>query len=267
MKVIFPILRTALFALTLFFMACSQPQSEQNETDMNSQDFQAKRNILISKSYASGAYQNWIGSIAPNFEFVEAYGLNSDMLEEALKSCHGILLTGGKDVAPERYGLTDELGLCGEIDPYRDSLEIYLVNYAIEHKIPLLGVCRGMQLLNVALGGTLIMDLPEQRKTDIHQIAEGDANHEIIFARDDYNPFDWPNGTVNSNHHQAIDRLAKPLVITGYAIDGVPEAVVILDTVDYPFFLGVQWHPERMEFSHPLSAGPAREFIQAVLSE
>lgn len=257
--------RAVLMSLVLILSACSNPNKEQNDSEMKEAEFSEKRSILISKRYADGSYEKWIGALAPNFEMIEAYGMASDKLEEALKNCHGILLSGGNDVSPEKYGMTDEMGLCGEMDPYRDSLEIYLVNYALEHDIPLLGVCRGMQLMNVALGGTLTMDLPKQKGTTIHQIEEGDATHEIAFVQDDYNPFKWANGMVNSNHHQAIDRLAKPLVITAYAPDGVPEAVVILDTVDYTFFLGVQWHPERMDPAHPLSSGPAREFIKVVL--
>jgi putative glutamine amidotransferase len=257
--------RTALLAFIIISSACNNPKPEQQDSKMPQEVFTEKRTILISKSYNEGAYEKWIGAQAPNFEFVEAYGMEAEKLAEVLSACHGILLTGGKDVSPEKYGMSDEMGLCGERDPYRDSLEIYLVNFALEEDIPLLGVCRGMQLMNVAMGGTLTMDLPVQKGTTIHQIAEGDAVYEIAFVQDDYNPFVWLNGTVNSNHHQAIDRLAKPLVITGYAPDGVPEAVVILDTVDYPFFLGVQWHPERMDPAHQLSSGPAREFIKAVL--
>ncbi len=265
MKITLSHFRTALLSLVLILSACANPEAQQNDSEMNEPEFSEKRTILISKRYEDGSYDKWIGALAPNFEMVEAYGMDSARLEEVLKTCHGILLSGGKDVSPEKYGMSDELGLCGEADPYRDSLEIFLVNFALENGLPLLGVCRGMQIMNVAMGGTLTMDLPVQKGTTIHQIAEGDATHEVVFVQDDYNPFKWSNGTVNSNHHQAIDRLAKPLVITGYAPDGVPEAVVILDTVDYPFFLGVQWHPERMDPTHPLSSGPAREFIKAVL--
>ena len=170
----------------------------------------------------------------------------------------GVIITGGQDVHPRFWG-GDE-SVVRDVDPRsdpmvhdsdRDSYEIALVRAALDRGIPVLGVCRGMQVLNVALGGTLVADLPP---TEIRHVSaeaaptDGTPEHVVTFE-----PGSIVAGLVgaqvvtNSWHHQAVDRCGAGLVVTGRTIDGVVEAVEIPGAP----VLGVQWHPEWMASDDP----------------
>lgn len=159
----------------------------------------------------------------------------------------GVLLIGGDDVDPSLYGAPPHPEL-GPVDRERDLFEIALVRAAVENAMPTLGICRGVQLMNVALGGTLHQDLPSTvadalahsgRYDEAHPVAVVPGTHlaRILGAR---------SVDVNSHHHQAVERSAPGFVATAHASDGVIEAS---ELPDQPFFLGVQWHPERLPAS------------------
>jgi len=154
----------------------------------------------------------------------------------------GLLLTGGGDVDPARYGAETEPA-CGETDAPRDAWELALIAAARAAGTPVLGICRGIQILNVAFGGTLVQDLPsrgldghdqiEQAGAEVHRatITPGSLLHRVV-------------GTgslgINTLHHQAVDRVGDGLVVTASADDGVVEGLeATADAV-----LAVQWHPE-----------------------
>ena len=157
----------------------------------------------------------------------------------------GLLISGGNDVSPEMYG-SDE-NKCGILDRNRDTMEKRLLEKALEKDMPVLGICRGVQLMNAALGGTLHQDLP----------SEGYLNHTIV----DYDrnvvthTVEVKNGTllesiigagevgVNSFHHQAIDKLAPGLAAAAVSKEGIVESVYMPGK---KFVLAVQWHPEMM---------------------
>lgn len=154
----------------------------------------------------------------------------------------GLVIVGGEDVDPRRYHSVPGIHTT-KIDPERDEAEIALVNAAIDADIPILGICRGMQLLNVARGGTLIPHLeagvgeshgsyayPRQARVHGVTFTEGSL-HEKIYGR---------TIQVNSFHHQAVDRPGNGVVITGTAPDGVAESLHVLGTRA----IAVQWHPE-----------------------
>lgn len=160
----------------------------------------------------------------------------------------GLLLSGGVDVDPHAYGSLPHPRL-GEVDPARDAFELALVRAARTAGLPILGICRGMQLVNVAFGGTLIQDIPsqvagahqhEQVTTDIEQ-----ASHEALLEPDTDLHGIVGAGTlrVNSFHHQGVDRVAEGFHVTARARDGVIEA---MERRGGAFFQCVQWHPERM---------------------
>jgi putative glutamine amidotransferase len=159
----------------------------------------------------------------------------------------GVILSGGPDVEPWRYGAEPEAGARLSLDPGRDALDIALLQAAEEQHRPVFAICYGCQLLNVALGGTLIQDLTRVRRSR-HRVPEP-RDHPAHTVRLVGGGGTWLAGLpaefeVNSRHHQALDRIAVALRTTAVAPDGVVEAVELAS--DERFVLGVQWHPEDM---------------------
>lgn len=172
-------------------------------------------------------------------EVIEAY---ADLVD-------GLLLSGGEDVDPTFYG-EDQLWTCGDVLPLRDEFELKLCHTMLEKypEKPVLGICRGEQVLNVALGGTLFQDLKAQLPSCIahqqHQTAPY-ASHKVIIDADSKLHVIYGDTKVmtNSHHHQAVKDIAPGLVVTAKTTDGVIEG---LEKPDHPYFIGVQWHPERL---------------------
>ena len=175
-----------------------------------------------------------------------------DAVETLMTIIDGLLLSGGPDVDPARYGDTYVHPSTYGVDPDRDRFEIDLFDAALRHDIPVFGICRGIQVMNVALGGTLIQDVStehpgaeaighrqHERGLEVsavgHEMAAADITLLPIFGKNDLG--------VNSFHHQAIRDLAPTLVPVAYSPDGLIEAVVMRGN-DGVF--GVQWHPELM---------------------
>jgi putative glutamine amidotransferase len=171
--------------------------------------------------------------------------------DEALALLDGLMLVGGADIDPASYGAPLDPATVSPV-PERDAFEIALTRRAVELGIPLLGICRGMQLLNVAFGGTLHQHLPERFGHHDHLRARGSfdgADHDVrltpgsLAARAAGEELH----ATKSHHHQGVDRVGDGLVVTGVAtIDGLPEA---LELPDGDVVLGVQWHPEADERS------------------
>lgn len=186
----------------------------------------------------------------------------ADSLEKILAEVDGMILTGGKDIHPSHHGKDSSVAQCGPIDPYRDSLELALVKHSFEKRIPTFGGCRGMQLLNVAKGGSLIIDIPSERNSTIHQQQEGDAYHMVYCHPWLANVLEKDSAEVNSNHHQAIDQLADGFKILAYAKDSIIESFYWENKEIHPFIIGVQWHPERMERDDAMAANLARIYLK-----
>jgi putative glutamine amidotransferase len=168
----------------------------------------------------------------------------------------GFLLVGGADVDPATYGA--ELGPnTGPTYPERDAFEIALVKAAIDREVPVLGICRGMQLLNVAFGGTLIQDLAGPDGENIHRRRIGgfeDTENHIELEEGSLAARAAGEGihVAHCHHHQAIDRLGEDLVVSGRASeDGLAEAI---EAADGGWVLGVQWHPEARDESAIVTA-------------
>lgn len=162
----------------------------------------------------------------------------------ALASGGGLILTGGEDVAPDRYGATPHPKL-GRVDPARDAAELALIAAAREQRMPILAICRGIQILNVALGGTLYQDLESERPGTVNHA--GETDHTIRIAPDSALAAAFGGAAdcarVNSRHHQAIRDLAPGLRAVAWSDDGLIEAVEPADPAA-PWMLAVQWHPE-----------------------
>lgn len=198
--------------------------------------------------------------------------LDEAALRRIYERVDGILLTGGGDVHP-RFSCFDaaapETHHAADIDESRDVTEFKLTQWAFEDDKPLLGICRGVQVLNVALGGTLIMDIPAQVGTRVtHQEYELSRDrakflHEVRLEPQSCLATLVGNGqfAVNSIHHQAIDVPADRLCPTAYAPDGVIEAV---EAPEKRFFLGVQWHPEEIYPTSPASQQLFQSFARSM---
>ena len=171
--------------------------------------------------------------------------------EEMARRIDGLLLSGGSDLHPSYYGEepTPELGVTL---PERDAFEMDLLKEALELNVPVFGICRGLQVLNVALGGTLHQDLPSQLGADVsiahrQQTPKWQWTHEVGAEKGSgvAEIMENTNLRVNSYHHQAVKELAEPLVATAWAADGVVEAVESPDLSER-WIVGVQWHAEAM---------------------
>jgi len=177
----------------------------------------------------------------------------SNEVPQALEHAHGLLLTGGEDVSPELFG-EQPIPALGRVDMQRDAFEIALVAEARRRSLPLLGICRGIQVLNVACGGSLVQDIATQIPGALeHRFKVPDHEayflaHELWLEHDTLlerlmreRLSDTDACKVNSRHHQAVKRVAKGFVVSATAPDGVIEAI---EDPSFRFCLGVQWHPE-----------------------
>lgn len=178
----------------------------------------------------------------------------------------GLLLGGGSDVAPERYGRERLPNANLDVDEERDGTEFPLLAAAVRDGVPVLGVCRGLQVVNVGLGGTLIQDLPTQSPSNVpHDDPGRDRTNRIHPVRvEPQTRLGRIAGTrdfgVNSRHHQAIERPAEGLLVSATAPDGAIEAV---ESADGPWLVAVQWHPENLR-DDAVSRRLFREFVEAV---
>jgi putative glutamine amidotransferase len=178
--------------------------------------------------------------------------------EQALRLFDGLMLAGGADIDPGAYG-QEAHPLTIETVPERDAFEIALTRAAIAHDIPVLGICRGMQLINVACGGTLLQHLPEHLGHEDHRRVLGSfdgAEHDVLLV--DGSLAALAAGELEhatkSHHHQGVDRLGEGLVVSGTStLDELPEAI---EMPGRRFVLGVQWHPE---------ADPASSVVDALV--
>ena len=169
--------------------------------------------------------------------------LAPDRAGAALAAVRGLVLTGGEDVAPHRYGAKPHPRL-GDVDPIRDAAELALIVEARKRGLPILAICRGIQILNVALDGTLYQDLDSERPGPVSHA--GDQSHHAVRVEPGSlleQTLHTRSATVNSRHHQAIRDIAPGLRAVAWADDGVIEAAEPA-LAGAPWTLAVQWHPE-----------------------
>lgn len=222
-----------------------------------------KKTIILSK--ASNNYISWIED--NNLIILDAYTIkNTDSI---LKLADGIILTGGEDINPLEYNDTNNIKLCGTINYRRDTLEKKLFDFSLSNKIPLIGVCRGMQMMNVASGGTLYGDIPTEIGTTVIHRKNGEVLHEIALSceNDDYTnlifPLDKDTFLVNSWHHQALKDIAENIKIVARSYDSLPEAA-IMDRSIHPFMISVQFHPERLGKENGIHQQMRKSFLNAI---
>ncbi len=182
--------------------------------------------------------------------------------ERWLDIVDGVVVSGGSDVEPVRYGIESHPDVV-KVDPDRDTAELALTARLVESDLPALFVCRGMQVLNVALGGTLHPHIPNLGAGDIHRNQKGLWTYHDIEALED-SLVSAAMGTTSakpcSGHHQALDRVAEALTVTATAPDGLPEAV---ELSEHRWLVGVQWHPEVSAAEDPSQQGIFDAFVAA----
>jgi putative glutamine amidotransferase len=190
--------------------------------------------------------------------------LHPDVADAALDGIDGLMLTGGGDIDPDHFASAPEPGL-GEVDPDRDAFELALYRSARARGLPVLGICRGIQLVAVAEGGDLIQHLAPRPGALQHEQAsrDGDPIHEIRIEAGSHlaDAFGRQTVRVNSYHHQAVGRVPDALRTVATTSDGVIEA---LEERTGPFLLAVQWHPEMAVRRHPEQLAPFRAFAAAL---
>lgn len=171
-----------------------------------------------------------------------------DHIDTFVAKIDGLLLTGGEDVDPTHYGEDPHYGL-GTVTPKRDLFELRLVKAVLQSNKPILGICRGMQVINIVAGGSLYQDLFHQHKKPIIQHNQRapvhHASHFIELEKDSLlqKIMDENSIKVNSFHHQAVKDVPSPFIVSARTSDGVIEAI---ESEQHKFVIGVQWHPEAL---------------------
>jgi putative glutamine amidotransferase len=188
---------------------------------------------------------------------------NGDSISSLVPLLDGLLLSGGEDVHPELYGQDMQVDTC-VISEVRDGFELALIHAFLPVQRPVLAICRGVQVLNVALGGTLIQDIPVQIGSVHHSQRRDSAlpSHEVRLQSGSYLAHCYSSEilSVNSHHHQAVDRLGSGLRAVAWSEEGIVEAV---EHESHPYLVGVQWHPERLSSQCEIQQRLFTSFVEA----
>ena len=214
-------------------------------------------------------YINWLSA----FKGVEIITLSAENTDhDTIKLLDGIVLTGGVDIHPKNYNctITNYLNAPEKFNELRDEFEREVFNISQVNRIPLLAVCRGMQLVNCILGGSLVQDIGVVSSA-VHQFNKQDRAHGINIVAGSllHNITGVERTIANSAHHQAINVLGNNLQINALADDGIIEGIEWEIKKDRSFLLGIQWHPERMyKFNlaeSSVSKNISAAFIEAII--
>ena len=265
---------SAAVVMCISFWGCSSPNapvighSEGTQRDSIT--------VVLSKYYSSQNYRKWLGRLhhsqgLPPLRFFQAYGASAGVLNQELSRASAVVLTGGEDIHPARYNQAADTVRCGRIDPERDRVEHVLLDHVLSTGVPCLGVCRGLQIMNVHGGGSLLPHLPDEghlmhRGGQLGQTS--DTLHPVeVMAPWVSGPTSFSKGdqaSVVSHHHQGIGRLAASFEAWAKSPDGLIEGIRHSDTLSLPFLVGVQWHPERSDSGLTLTDGLGLALLAAI---
>jgi len=213
-------------------------------------------------------YNNWILNYHPAVQTVRLSWKDNSF--SRIEDCHGIVLTGGEDVHPRFYKRPEWIQYCydDDVDEDRDLLEWKVLEYSQRNKLPVLGICRGLQITNVFFGGTLIPDIPAWGKFNHSKLPDNTDRYHTVKVDPSSALFQLvqeKEGLINSNHHQSVEKVGNGLVVSAMSEDGVVEAMERLRPG--PFLSLVQWHPERMnDQESPFVKNIRQAFFEACLS-
>jgi putative glutamine amidotransferase len=212
---------------------------------------EVRSQIVVTEAYVQAV------AVAGGCPVMVPLGLSPILLDGLLARLDGLLFTGGGDIDPSFYGAAPHPKV-GDVDLDRDGVELYLLEKAVGQGKPFLGICRGLQLINVGLGGMLYADITAQRPGALRHDYYPDYPRDYLAHAVEIRAGSRLAGIlgasqveVNSLHHQGIDRLAPGLASVASAPDGIVEAV---ELPEHPFGLAVQWHPEWLGLHAPMRA-------------
>ena len=210
--------------------------------------------MTIGITYTDSRYENyplWIRDNDLTITVIQLTPGNPGYLAK----CDGIVLTGGVDTHPRFYRneKLDYPNAPKEFNEERDEFELMVFGYALEKKLPLLAICRGMQLVNIALGGNLIQDIEDAGKNDHRRHGDTDGMHQIRVRENSllFEIVGKDTGVINSAHHQAMGIIAPDLEVNAWSEDTIAEGAEWKNKTGKPFLLCVQWHPERLAKTQP----------------
>ncbi len=261
-----------IVVLTIYISGCESPQiPSSNPTEQQADTL----TVIASRLWSSNTYQTYLEPIAKSegcaIRWINASAVNAIELASILPEADGVLLTGGADIHPERYQQAEDTIVCGVIEPERDQLESLLLQWVDKMKTPCLGICRGMQFMNVHNGGTLHPHLPAVLGNDLHRAGDEashrDTLHTVVATKSLFGVFAGDTSFVVSHHHQGVNQLATPLEAWAISPDGLVEGIRRSDTINYPCYLGVQWHPERSTASQPMVESMGLTFITSMAAD
>ncbi|HRG87593.1 MAG TPA: gamma-glutamyl-gamma-aminobutyrate hydrolase family protein [Chitinophagales bacterium] len=230
--------------------------------------------MKIGLTFTESRWENypvWIKGNDPDIEIVELHWEKHELEEvwDLVEDCDAIVLTGGVDIHPRFYE-SERLEFPngdGKFNEERDEFEMHVFETALNFNLPVLAICRGLQLVNVALGGDLIQDLEETGKKNHRRMNNVDDEHGISITAGSLlsEVVGGTTGTINGAHHQAAGKISDELIATATSTDGVIEALEWKDKADEPWLLAVQWHPERMNDreTNPTSKNIRQAFLRA----
>lgn len=225
-----------------------------------------KIGITDCKKYRN--YEQWFLNAPEGVEVIQLSYYHNNIQD--VEQCDGIVLSGGEDVHPERYKRADLLLHLNEdnINPTRDKFEWNVIEKSFAAKKPVLGICRGLQLMNIYLGGSLIHDIPTVKDHHGHGSKENvDGRHAIQVKENSVLYYIVKNnsGEINSAHHQSVEKFADGLVITATSEPNIVEALEWSSQQNKPWMLLVQWHPERMpDQDNPFASSIRTEFLNQI---